>query len=109
MARLITRGRFTHDYVKRLVAAPQDREPAVRNLVEAAGARLIHFYITTGDADFLLIAEGEPESYLAALMAAAAAGMITDLTTVRGWTGAEFKAVAEKAAALAGKYQPPGS
>jgi len=30
MIRLVTRGRFTQDYAKGLLAAPEDREPAVR-------------------------------------------------------------------------------
>jgi hypothetical protein len=34
---------------------------------------------------------------IAALMAAAAAGTIPDVTTARAWTGAEFKAIADKA------------
>ena len=59
MIRLITRGRFTHDYAKGLVAAPEDREPAVRKLIESAGGKLINFYFTTGDSDFVSIAEGE--------------------------------------------------
>jgi hypothetical protein len=29
MVRLITRGRFTQSYIKGLVEAPEDREPAV--------------------------------------------------------------------------------
>ena len=48
MIRLITRGRFTQDYAKRLLAAPEDREPAVRKLIEAAGGKVISFYFTTG-------------------------------------------------------------
>jgi len=36
MIRLVTRGRFTHDYVKALIGAPEDREPAVRKLIEEA-------------------------------------------------------------------------
>jgi hypothetical protein len=39
MTRLITRGRFTRDYVKGLLAAPEDREPAVKKLIEAAGGK----------------------------------------------------------------------
>ena len=54
MVRLVTRGRFTQDYAKGLVAAPEDREPAVKKLVESVGAKLINFYFTTGDSDFLL-------------------------------------------------------
>jgi uncharacterized protein with GYD domain len=108
MARLITRGRLTQEYAKRFVGSPEDREPAVRKLVEASGGKLISFYFTTGDSDFMLITEGDGESILAALMATAASGMVSDVTTCRAWTGAEFKAVAEKAAKLTGEYRPPG-
>ncbi|MGB7779120.1 MAG: GYD domain-containing protein, partial [Pseudolabrys sp.] len=63
----------------------------MRKLVEGAGGRLVNFYFTTGDADFLLITEtNEAESAIAALLAAAAAGTISDVTTSRAWTGAEF-------------------
>ena len=109
MIRLITRGRFTHDYAKRLLSAPEDREPAVRKLIEAAGGKVISFYFTTGGADFLLVTEAdEAESIIAALMAVAATGMISDVTTSRAWTGSEFKAVAGKASKLTREYRAPG-
>ena len=107
--RLITRGRFTQDYVKGLVGSPEDREPAVRKLVEAGGGKLVSFYFTTGDADFMLISEtNNAEAVIAGLMAAAAAGTISDVTTSRAWTGSEFKAIAEKAAEAAKAYRAPG-
>jgi uncharacterized protein with GYD domain len=109
MIRLVTRGRFTRDYAKGLIAAPEDREPVVRKLIEGAGGKLVNFYFTTGDADFLLITEtNEAESAIAALLATAAAGTISDVTTSRAWTGAEFKAVADKASKVASLYSPPG-
>ena len=109
MIRLVTRGRFTRDYAQGLLAAPEDREPAVRKLIEGAGGKLVNFYFTTGDADFLLVAEtNEAESLIAALLATAAAGMISDVTTSRAWTPAEFKAVADKASKIASLYRPPG-
>lgn len=109
MIRLVTRGRFTRDYAQRLVAAPEDREPAIRKLIEGAGGKLVSLYFTTGDADFLLVAEtDEAESLIAALLATAAAGMISDVTTSRAWTAAEFKAVADKASKVASLYRPPG-
>jgi uncharacterized protein with GYD domain len=55
MARLVTRGRFTRDYVKALLASPEDREPAVRKLIEAVGGKVLSFYFTTGESDFLLV------------------------------------------------------
>ena len=109
MARLITRGRFTHDYVKGLLAAPEDREPVVRKLIEGAGGKMVNFYFTTGESDFLLVSEAdEPEFIIAALLAAAAAGTISDLSTSRAWTGKEFKGIADKASKVAKAYRVPG-
>jgi uncharacterized protein with GYD domain len=109
MIRLVTRGRFSHDYIKGLLAAPEDREPAVRKLIEAAGGKVISFYFTTGETDFLLISEAnEAEAIIAALMAAAAAGTISHISTARAWTGAEGKAIAERGAKAAKAYRPPG-
>ena len=109
MIRLVTRGRFTHNYLKGMLAAPEDRESAVRKLIEAAGGKVISFYLTTGEADFLLISEAnEAEAVIAALMATAAAGMISHISTARAWTGAEFKAIADKASKVAKAYRPPG-
>ena len=109
MIRLVTRGRFTRDYAKGLVAAPEDREPVARKLVEGAGGKLVNFYFTTGDSDFLLVTEtDDAESVIAALLATAAAGTISDVPTSRAWTGAEFKAVADKASKVASLYRAPG-
>ena len=66
MIRLVTRGCFTRNYAKGLVEAPEDREPAVRKLIEGAGGKLLNFYFTTGDTDFMAIAEAnEAESIIA--------------------------------------------
>jgi uncharacterized protein with GYD domain len=109
MIRLITRGRFTHDYVKAILGAPEDREQAVRKLIEAAGAKVISFYMTTGESDFLLISEtAEAESVIGALIAVSGAGTISHVTTVRAWTGAEFKGIVERGAKVASAYRPPG-
>ena len=84
-------------------------EPAVRKLVEAVGGKLFSFYYTTGETDFLLIAEAnESEALIGALTAAAAAATITDISASRAWTGAEGKAIAERAAKVASAYRAPG-
>jgi uncharacterized protein with GYD domain len=43
--------RFTRGYVKGLLAAPEDREPAVRKVIEAAGGKVLNFYFMTGEID----------------------------------------------------------
>ena len=79
------------------------------SLVESLGGKLINLYFTTGDSDILLISEAnDAESLIAGLLAAAAAGTISDVSTARAWTGAEFKAVAEKASKAAKAYSAPG-
>jgi len=42
MIRLVTRGRLSQNYAKGFLAAPEDREPAVRKLIEAAGGLPAH-------------------------------------------------------------------
>ncbi len=49
MIRLVSRGRFSQGYAKGLLASPEDREPAVRKLVEEAGGNLLNFYFTSGE------------------------------------------------------------
>jgi uncharacterized protein with GYD domain len=109
MIRLVTRGRFTHDYLKGLLAAPEDREPAARKVIEEAGGKVISFYFTTGETDFLLISEAnDAEAVIAALMAVSSTGTISNVSTVRAWTGAEFKGIAERAGKAVSAYRAPG-
>ena len=39
MIRLVSRGRFTHDFVKAIIGAPEDREPVVRKLIQDAAVK----------------------------------------------------------------------
>jgi uncharacterized protein with GYD domain len=96
--------------LKGFISAPEDREPAVRKVIEKAGGKVLSFYFTTGESDFLLISEAEePEAIIiAALMAASATGAVSQVNNVRAWTGAEFKSIAEKASKVASAYRPPG-
>ncbi len=109
MIRLVVRAQLTRDYVQAFIKSPEDREKAVRKLIEATGAKLIAFYFTTGDSDVLILVESEDtESVLAALMGAAARGAISNVSTARAWTPAEFKVVGEKASAALAAYNLPG-
>ncbi len=108
MPRFITTGCFTQDYIRGTLAAPEDREPAIRSLVEAAGGTFVSLFFTTGASDFHLITEGEGEDHIAGVLVAAGAGMITGTSTVRAWTSTEFKGIAEKASSIASAYRGPG-
>ena len=105
----ITRGRYSAESIKNLVANPEDRMPAIRNLVEAAGAKLLNFYVTLGRYDFLVITEApSAKEATAAILAAAAAGSITDNETTEAFTTSEAKEVFAGAGKAAAKYKLPG-
>ncbi|MHA1189564.1 MAG: GYD domain-containing protein [Alphaproteobacteria bacterium] len=109
MATFITTGNYTSDSVRAMVSNPDNRMESVKQLVEASGGKLIHLYMTTGETDFLLITEADDGAVpVAAAMAAAASGSINNVKTIRAWTSAEFKSIAEKAGAVAASYAAPG-
>ena len=65
MAIFITQGRYTADAIKGMVDNPQNREKAVADLMEKAGAKLLALYITFGEYDFLSISEATNEEVMA--------------------------------------------
>ncbi len=53
----ISRGRFTSDAVKGMLAKPEDREEAVAKLFKSVGGKLIGWYLTFGRHDWMSIGE----------------------------------------------------
>ncbi len=109
MTTYITQGRFTAKALEGILDQPEDRFQAVAALMESSGGKLLDYYVTFGDHDFLIILEGESEQdILAALLTAAASGMVTDLRTVPAITSVDAKAVYEKAQSMRGSFRPAG-
>lgn len=105
----IMRGNYTPQGLSGLVAKAQDRSEAVSALLASAGARLVQMYFTTGDTDFLLIAESPSErEVLSAMLAAGGSGAVTNLVTSLALTTAEMATILEKAQNVARDYRPPG-
>ncbi|MEQ9813037.1 MAG: GYD domain-containing protein [Azospirillaceae bacterium] len=105
----ITQGSFTSDTLKSFVAKPEDRRAAIADLMAASGARLIDYYVTFGEYDFLIIAEGEkPVDVLAALLTAGASGTVSSLRTTMAVSTAEAKQAMEKAQTVAKSFRPAG-
>ncbi len=105
----VTQASYSQSAIKSLVDKPEDRLTAIEKMVETAGGKVVALYMTSGDSDVLLVTEFESgETAVALGMVAAATGSVTNLRTVRAWTTAEFKNVAQKASELAGAYTPPG-
>jgi uncharacterized protein with GYD domain len=109
MPTFITYASYSHSGIKGLVDKPSDRTEVIKGLVEKAGGKLIALYMTTGAHDVVLISEvPDGSDAVAAGMAAAASGALSQIETVRAWPASEFKGIAEKAAKVAGAYKPPG-
>ena len=78
----ISRGRFTSDAVKGMVAKPENREEAVAKLFESVGGKLIGWYLTFGRHDWLVIGEfPDDKACASAILAAAAGGSLSDIET----------------------------
>ena len=76
-------------------------------LVEAAGGKLLNFYITYGEYDFLMICEAQSAEQLApALLAAGSTGGITNTTTYPAMTTADAKTAFEGAQRVGTSFKP---
>ncbi len=79
MPTYITQGRYTREAIKGMIVKPEDRFEALSRHVARAGGRVIGYYLTFGEYDFLTIIEAPGETQMAAiLLSAAGAGGITD-------------------------------
>src|SRR5476649_567565 len=90
----ITQGRYTRDAIKGMIVKPEDRSDKVGRLMSKVGGKLLGYYLTFGEYDFLTIAEAPSETQMAAaLLAAASGGGITDMRTTLALSAAESKGV----------------
>ena len=109
MPTFITRGRYSADSIRKMVAKPEDRHQSVAKLVESTGGKLLNYYVTLGQYDFLTIIEAASAKEASAfILAAAASGAVSDVETTEAFTGAEAKQVFETAAKSVSVYKPPG-
>src|SRR5215475_13656607 len=105
----ISRGRFTSDAVKGMVAKPENREEAVSKLFESVGGRLIGWYLTFGSRDWLAIAEFPNEKAAAsAILAAAAGGSLSEIETTVAMTAKDAAATFESAGKAARNFRSAG-
>ncbi|HUB65088.1 MAG TPA: GYD domain-containing protein [Methylocella sp.] len=109
MAIFITQGRYTSDAIKGMVAKPENREKAVADLMEKAGAKLVALYFTFGEYDFLSISEAPNEEVMAsALIAGAASGGVSHLRTSVAMTAEHAIKAFTSAGKLSKSFKPAG-
>lgn len=105
----ITQGRYTQQAMKGMVAKPEDREEEVRQLFERAGCRVVSYYFTFGDYDFLIVSEApNPNAILSVLMVAASGGGVTNVRTTLAVTTADAKKAFASAKKSAGQFRSAG-
>ena len=108
MPLFIVTGCYTQQAAKGMLENPSDREAAASAIVKAAGGKQKAFYITTGDTDWMVIAEfGDGIDVLPLGLATAASGAVSNVKTVRAYSGKEFRDAQAKAAKIASAYKSP--
>jgi uncharacterized protein with GYD domain len=106
----ITQGRYTQDALKGMLAKPEDRAESVGELIAKGGGKMLGYYTTFGEYDFLIVSEAPSiDGPVAALMVAAASGGVTDLKTTVGMTSADMKNAFVKAGGLAAGFRSAGA
>ncbi len=101
-------GGYTPESWNSQVKKPTNREEAMKPIIRGMGGRLISFYYTFGEDDFVLIAQMPDNKAAAALaLAAASGGALSHVKTTPLMT------VAEGMSALRGakkaRYTPPSA
>jgi uncharacterized protein with GYD domain len=105
----ISRGRFTSDAVKGMLARPENREEVVAKLFRSVGGRLVGWYLTFGHHDWMAIGEFPDEKAAAsALLAAAAGGSLSDIETTVAMTAKDAHATFEVAGKAAKEFRSAG-
>jgi uncharacterized protein with GYD domain len=105
----ITQGRYTREAIKGMIVKPEDRADAISRAMSKVGGRLIGYYVTFGEFDFLTICEAPDETHMmAALLAAAGSGGVTDLRTTVALTSTEATGAFAAAADVAPSFRSAG-
>ncbi|MES2600696.1 MAG: GYD domain-containing protein [Pseudomonadota bacterium] len=105
----ISQGRYTAEAIRGMSAKPEDRSEAVAELFAAAGGRLIGWYLTLGPYDWLIIAEAPDEpTMISAVLAAAAGGSLSDITTTVALTASDTAKAFRRAGELTQRFRSAG-
>jgi uncharacterized protein with GYD domain len=109
MPTFMCQGRFTESAIRGMVVRPEDRSEPVAELMEKAGGRLLSWWLSFGDYDFVLICELPSAQEMASVViAATAAGGVTGVKTMLLLTGAEAKTAFAHGRELSGSFRPAG-
>ena len=106
----ITQGNYTQNAMNGMLDNPENRQGAVAGLMESVGAKLLQYYVTTGEYDFLVITESNDlKDIVAALMVAGGSGGVTNLKTVQALTTQDAKEIMERASSARDGFVAAGA
>ena len=105
----VAQGCWTKEAVQGMTNSPEDRLEPVAKLFEALGGRLLQWYMTTGDYDWMVIAEAPSQDVVMSAVAASLAGGGTSgIKVFAAFTAPEARAIFENAGRVASAFKPPG-
>ena len=105
----ITQGRYTREAIKGMLVKPEDRAEAVSRALSKVGGRLIGYYLTFGEYDFMTVAEAPDNTQMAVvLLAAGSGGGVSDLKTTVAMTSVEAKGAFAAASDVAPGFKSAG-
>ena len=105
----ITQGRYSRQALRGMLAKPEDRAKAAIRIVEAAGGKLLSYYVTFGEYDWQIVTEMPNETQAAAfLVTVGASEGLADIKTTLAMTTAQAMEAFEVAGELGGSYSAPG-
>jgi uncharacterized protein with GYD domain len=110
MALFLASIKFSAASTKAVVDRPQDRRPAARAALEAAGCTLKDYYFALGPADVIVIYEA-PDALTAASMSMVlgASGASSSVETIQLFTPEEAMTAMTKAGQVVRNYKPPAA
>jgi uncharacterized protein with GYD domain len=109
MSIYVLRGRYSAEALKGMMASPEDREAAIAKVVEKAGGKLVGYYVTFGDDDWMVIIDvPNNEAALTIALVAAAGGSVASTKTTVAMTTKEAMAAFKVAGALAQSFKSAG-
>ena len=109
MPTFIVTGSYTSQGMKGMLEHPTDREAETRKLIEALGGKIVCYYLTTGDTDFMMVVKAKISTDIVpGAIVAGASGRVTGLKTVRAYSSAEFLEMQKRAAEVVKSFRPAG-
>src|SRR5213080_1877819 len=104
-------GQYTVQAINNIMENPTtNRYEAAKNLIEAAGGKLISMYSTAANGPGILVIFDMPDPNAAPALSGVviASGALQNVELKRLWTQEEITSVRQTATKLRGAYKPPG-